>query len=94
MPDTKKTRDIQEIYFHFKGYGITAEYYYGDDNHFYLTGVSFDNPTCALMFLAESTGSELDNIEQEAEKAVEHRELDQHEYNKAYDSLKKWRKPA
>jgi len=86
--------DIKHIYFSFKGYGINAEYYYGDGGAFRLTGIEFDNPTCALMFLAESNGSELDSIEQAAETAVEQRELDQHEYNKAYDLLQKWRRPA
>lgn len=87
-----KTETIQ---FKFKGYTLIAEYFYTDDHTFHLVGIEFANPTQALMFVAESTGGELDNIEKATEDAVEQRELDQHEYNKARDALDKWYpKPA
>lgn len=81
---------IETIHFTFKGYGLTAEYFYSEDRAFQLVGLMFDNPTQALMFVAESKGDELDEVEKAAEEAVEQRELDQHEYNKARDALDKW----
>ena len=81
---------IETIHFTYKGYGLTAEYFYADDGIFHLVGLMFDNPTQALMFVAESKGDEIDEVEKAAEEAVEQRELDQHEYNKARDALDKW----
>lgn len=82
-----KTETIQ---FKFKGYTLIAEYFYNDDHTFHLVGIEFANPTQALMFVAESTGEELDQIEKAAEDAVEQRELDHHEYVKARDKLESW----
>ena len=81
---------IETIHFTYKGYGLTAEYFYADDGIFHLVGLMFDNPTQALMFVAESKGDEIDEVEKAAEEAAEQRELDQHEYNKARDALDKW----
>lgn len=81
---------IETIRFTFKGYPLNAEYFYTEDHKFHLVGLMFDNPTQALMFVAESKGDELDEVEKAAETAVEQRELDQHEYNKARDALDKW----
>lgn len=86
---------IETIHFQFKGYTLNAEYFYSEDGAFHLVGLMFDNPTQALMFVAESKGDEIDEVEKAAEAAVEQRELDQHEYNKARDALDKWYpKPA
>ena len=86
---------IETIHFQFKGYTLNAEYFYSEDGAFHLVGLMFDNPTQALMFVAESKGDEIDEVEKAAEEAVEQRELDQHEYNKARDALDKWYpKPA
>ena len=86
---------IETIHFQFKGYTLNAEYFYSEDGAFHLVGLMFDNPTLALMFVAESKGDEIDEVEKAAEEAVEQRELDQHEYNKARDALDKWYpKPA
>ena len=81
---------IETIHFTYKGYGLTAEYFYADDGIFHLVGLMFDNPTQALMFVAESKGDEIDEVEKAAEEAVEQRELDQHEYIKAREALDKW----
>lgn len=81
---------IETIHFTYKGYGLSAEYFYADDGVFHLVGLMFDNPTQALMFVAESKGDEIDEVEKAAEAAVEQRELDQHEYNKAREALDKW----
>ena len=81
---------IETIHFQFKGYTLNAEYFYSEDGAFHLVGLMFDNPTQALMFVAESKGDEIDEVEKAAEEAVEQRELDQHEYNKARDALDKW----
>ena len=86
---------IETIHFQFKGYTLNAEYFYSEDGAFHLVGLMFDNPTQALMFVTESKGDEIDEVEKAAEEAVEQRELDQHEYNKARDALDKWYpKPA
>ena len=86
---------IETIHFQFKGYTLNAEYFYSEDGAFHLVGLMFDNPTQALMFVTESKGDEIDQVEKAAEEAVEQRELDQHEYNKARDALDKWYpKPA
>ena len=81
---------IETIHFTYKGYGLTAEYFYADDGIFHLVGLMFDNPTQALMFVAESKGDEINEVEKAAEEAVEQREHDQHEYDKARDNLDRW----
>jgi hypothetical protein len=81
---------IETIRFTFKGYPLNAEYFYTEDHKFHLVGIEFDNPTQALMFVAESTGDEVDQIEKAVESAVEQWELDRHEYQKARDKLESW----
>ena len=81
---------IETIHFQFKGYTLNAEYFYSEDGAFHLVGLMFDNPTQALMFVTESKGDEIDQVEKAAESAVLEREHDQHEYDKARDNLDRW----